>query len=50
MTDPPTSIRLPRELKKYLKQVADAQRQRLTPLVIWILDNWVKEQKKGKEQ
>lgn len=49
MPDLPTSLRLPPELKEYLQKFADSQRQKLAPLMIYILECWVKEQKKAKK-
>ena len=49
MPDLPTSVRIPEELKDYLQEFADSQRQKLAPLIIHILELWVKEQKKAKK-
>lgn len=49
MTDLPTSLRIPAELKDYLQKYADSQRQKLAPLMIWILEQWVSTHKKAKK-
>jgi len=46
MTDLPTSLRVPPELKDYLQKHADSQRQKLAPLMVWILEQWMAEHKK----
>ena len=40
--DYPTSIRLPRELKKDLQEEAKAQRHPLSLLIVHILEQWIK--------
>jgi len=36
----PTSIRLPRDLRKRLKQLAVARRQPLSLMIVYVLEQW----------
>ena len=49
MTDLPTSLRIPEELKDYLQKYADSQRQKLAPLLVHILEEWVVAHKKARK-
>lgn len=45
----PTSIRIPKELKRRLKVIADLRRQPVSLLMVYILEEWEREYEKKQE-
>jgi len=46
VSDIPTSVRLPAKLKAELEKVAKEERRPVSPLIVYILECWLRDRKK----